>query len=308
MSYHNPRIYRLKGTVGNCGANNPEDVTKIQKMIINAGYRLATGRTVRANGVCGPETNQAIIWYQRLLTLSPDGLVNPTDSFFMKAIENAYSPGQRPQHISGSLWVGEGQVTFDSEGVDYITAVEPFRQHAYPNFSRILHWPPKFSSGVTLGRGYYMGRRSRGEIYSTLSQAGIEEYKAVICSKASHLKGRLAGQFVKVYGPLIGEITHGQQIRLFKIVYREKLNYAKDVYSRNSRHVPDALIWYNVDKIIRDVFVDTIYQGNKTAPEMVKIMAHGGTRTEIMEYLKNDSILSGDRRRNNIRIRSLKNG
>nr|WP_241622416.1 peptidoglycan-binding protein [Rosenbergiella australiborealis] len=275
-------------------------------MIINAGYQLSTGRTIRVDGVCGPETEQAVIWYQRLLTLSPSGLVHPTDSFFMQAMENAYSPGPRPQHTSGSLWVSEGQVTFDSEGIDYITAVEPFRQQSYPSFSRILHWPAKLSSGVTLGRRYDMGSRSSGEITSTLRQAGIEEYKAVICSKASHLKGRQAGQFVKVYGSLIGEITHSQQIRLFEIVYREKLNYAKGVYSRNSRHVHNPLTWYKLDKIIRDVFVDTIYQGNRTAPEMVRIMARGGSRSEIIQYLKNDLTLSRDLRRNEIRIRSLR--
>ncbi|MBT0725794.1 peptidoglycan-binding protein [Rosenbergiella australiborealis] len=306
MSYYNPRIYCLKGTIGSCGTNNPDDVKEIQKMIINAGYQFSTGRTIRVDGVCGPETEQAVIWYQRLLTLSPSGLVHPTDSFFMQAMENAYSPGPRPQHTSGSLWVSEGQVTFDSQGIDYITAVEPFRQQSYPSFSRILHWPAKLSSGVTLGRGYDMGSRSSGEITSTLRQAGIEEYKAVICSKASHLKGRQAGQFVKVYGSLIGEITHSQQIRLFEIVYREKLNYAKGVYSRNSRHVHNPLTWYKLDKIIRDVFVDTIYQGNRTAPEMVRIMARGGSRSEIIQYLKNDLTLSRDLRRNEIRIRSLR--
>lgn len=295
----------MKGTVGNCGTNNPDDVKVIQKMINSAGYPLATGRTIKVNGSCGAETEQAIIWYQRLLALSPTGLVHPTDRSFMQAMENAHSPGWRPRHTSGSLWVNEGQVTFDAEGVDYITAVEPFRQQSYPSFSRILHLPPKFSSGVTLGRGYDMGNRSTGEIYSTLRLAGIEEYKAVICSKASYLKGRQAAQFVKVYGPLVGEITHSQQIRLFEIVYREKLNYAKGVYSRNSRHVPDALPWFKVDKVIRDVFVDTIYQGNKTAPEMVRIMASGLSRDEIAQYLKNEPVFSGDERRNEIRLRSL---
>lgn len=305
MSYHNPRVNRLKGTVGSCGANSPEDVKTIQNMINNAGYQLATGRTVRTNGICDQETEQAIIWYQRLLALSPTGLVHPADSSFIQAMENAYSPGWRPQHTSGSLRVSEGQVTFDSEGIDYITAVVPFRQQSYPSFSRVLHWPPVFSSGVTLGRGYDMGSRSTGEIYATLRQAGIEEYKAVICSKASYLKGRQAGQFVKVYGPLVSEITHSQQIRIFEIVYREKLNYAKGVYARNSRRIPNALPWFKLDKIIRDVFVDTIYQGNRTAPEMVKIMAGGGSKSEVIQYLRNDAILSSDWRRNEIRVRSL---
>jgi len=29
MSYHNPRVYRMKGTVGKCGTNYPDDVKKI---------------------------------------------------------------------------------------------------------------------------------------------------------------------------------------------------------------------------------------------------------------------------------------
>ncbi|EMM0381414.1 peptidoglycan-binding protein [Pluralibacter gergoviae] len=305
MPYYSPRVYKIKAPVGNCGSNNPDDVKTIQKLINNAGYQLSTGRTVAVTGICNPETEQAIIWYQRLLILSPTGIIHPADSAFLDALENAYTPHWRPMHTSGSLRVSEGQVTFDSEGIDYITAVEPFRQQRYPSFSRVLHWPPKFSSGVTLGRGYDMGNRSAGGIYATLRLSGIEEYKAVLCSKASHLKGRQAGQFVKVYGPLVGEITHHQQIRLFEIVYREKLDYAKGVYLRNSRRIGEPLTWSKLDKVIRDVFVDTIYQGNRTASEMVRIMASGGSKNKIIDYLKKDPFLSSDRRRNEIRIRSL---
>lgn len=61
--------------------------------------------------------------------------------------------------------MNEGQITFDDEGTDYITATEPLRQRRYPNFSRILQWPPTSTSGVTPGRGYDMGNRSTGEIY-----------------------------------------------------------------------------------------------------------------------------------------------
>jgi len=306
MPHHNPRIYRLKGSVGSFGTNCPEDVKMLQKIINNAGYQLATGRAISINGKCGPETVEAIIWYQRLLTLSPTGLVHPVDSAFMQALGNVFTPKQRVQYTSGSLFVHEGQLTFDLEGVDYITVIDPFKQRSYPNFSRIIHWPPKFSSGVTLGRGYDMGSRSSGEIYATLKLAGLEEYKAVLCSKASHLKGRQAGQFVQVYGPLVGEITHRQQIRLFEIAYKEKLDYGKGVYSRNSRHVANALPWIGIDKVIRDVFIDTLYQGNVTAPTMVRIMAEGGSRDDIISYLANDPILSGDKRRNNARIRILR--
>ena len=57
-----------------------------------------------------------------------------------------------------------------------------------PYFSRVLHWPGGVS-GVTLGRGYDMGSRSVGSILSTLRQAGLEEYKCVLCSKAAGFKG-----------------------------------------------------------------------------------------------------------------------
>ena len=205
---HDPKVLhsdRPFSSVGMCGKNVPSDVKKLQQMVIRAGYQLATGRTLKVSGQCDQSTIEAIIWYQRLLNMSPSGMVSPVDTFFMQALEKALSPHWRPRHTGGSLHVHEGQITFDSEGVDYITAVEPFRQKRYPNFSRILHWPQQGNSGVTLGRGYDMGGRSVGEIYSSLRQSGIEEYKAVICSKASCLKSRLADQFVKVYGPLVGE-------------------------------------------------------------------------------------------------------
>lgn len=216
-NYHEPRVLRLKSSVGICGVNYVDDVKALQVMMMEAGYQAATGRTLKADGRCNNETNEAIIWYQRLLTLSPSGLIQPMDQWFLEALKNARQPLWRPKVGSGPLQVREAQFTFDNEGADYITATDPFRPHPYPWFSRILHWPNSAASGVTLGRGYDMGNRSSGEIFATLRQAGIEEYKAILASKAAFLKGRNAASFVKVYGPLFGEITHQQQIRLFEI-------------------------------------------------------------------------------------------
>jgi hypothetical protein len=302
---HTPHFLHLSSSVGVCGTNNPDEVKTIQRLIDNAGYHLATGRTLPVNGRCDTATTEAIRWYQRLLNMSPSGLIQSTDTWFIKALSEATSPHWRPRNISGPLKVHEGQITFDAEGTDYITAVAPFRQSNYPYFSRILHWPQQGNSGVTLGRGYDMGGRNVGEIYSTLRQAGLEEYKAVICSKAAHLKNRLANQFVKVYGPLVGEITHHQQVRLFEIAYQEKRNYGKGVYSRNTRHVSDALLWSELDQKIRDVFIDTLYQGNNTASKMVEIMASGNNRHNIIKYIE-DNLMPFDPRRNQSRIRYLK--
>ncbi|WLI78206.1 hypothetical protein Q5705_06545 [Kosakonia sp. H02] len=120
------------------------------------------------------------------------------------------------------------------------------------------------------------------------------------------MQGRQADVFISVYGPLVGEITHQQQIRLFDFSYREKKDYAKGVYSRNSANLPKALTWDQVDIKIRDVFVDTIFQGNQTARAMVKIMAENGTRKDIIDYLKNDLFQSRDPQRLSLRLNYLR--
>ena len=255
MSYHSPRIFRPKGSIGIFGINIPEEVTTLQKMMISAGYNHINGHHLRATRKCDPETNSAIIWYQRLLNMSPSGLVHPQQTWFFSMFSKAMAPHWRPRDI-GPLHVRMGQITFDAEGVDYLTAVEPFRQpENMPHFSRILYWPGK-NSGVTLGRGYDMKKRSPGHILTELRQAGIEEYKAVICSKASGLVERRATtSFVKAYGPLVGKITHLQQVRLFEIAYREKLEFAKGVYSRQSKSVVNPISWSTLDSRIKEVLL-----------------------------------------------------
>lgn len=232
--------------------------------------------------------------------MSPNGLIQPTDTWFMQALDKATSPHFRPKHSGGPLTVRRGQLTFDAEGVDYITAVAPFRQRRYPNFSRILQWPPTNSSGVTLGRGYDMGNRSAGEIFNTLRQAGIEEYKAVICSKAAHIKGHQAGQFVKVYGPLVGEITHQQQIRLFELAYQVKVNEARNLYKRVSHRLPDAPEWEQLDQKIQDVIIDIFYQGVHNARALFQAAIDG--RAALITHIKNSSIyMSFENHRHRIR-------
>ena len=282
MTLHPDRLF---SSVGTCGTNAPAEVKRIQKLISGAGYRQSTGRTLKIDGQCGQGTIEAIRWYQRLLNMSPSGLITPVDTYFIQALSNALSPHWRPRNTRGALRVYEGQITFDAEGSDYITAVEPFRQHRYPNFSRILHWPGG-RSGVTLGRGYDMRERSTGEIYATLRQAGIEEFKAVICSRAAYLRNHLAAQFVKVYGPLVGEITHEQQIRLFEIVYRIKSGETRYLYSKVAKSLPGAPPWNALDQKIRDVLVDIFYQGVKDAPDLIRAAIKG--KNALASHIRND--------------------
>lgn len=117
-------------------------------------------------------------------------------------------------------------------------------------------------------------------------QAGIEEYKGVICSKAAGLVGRQAQDFVKAYGPLVGEITHLQQLRLFEIAYKIKLVEAKNLYQRVSHTIPNAPPWENLNLKIRDVIVDIFYQGVHDAQGLFKAAIAG--KEELSAYIRND--------------------
>lgn len=132
-----------------------------------------------------------------------------------------------------------------------------------------------------------MGNRSAGEIYCTLREAGIEEYKSVICSKAEHLKGRNADLFVKAYGPLVGEITYEQQIKLFYLAYRVKLNEAKNLYKRVCVDIQGAPAWDKLDQKIRDVIVDIFYQGVHNARDLFIAAIQG--KTALIAHIRNSS-------------------
>ncbi|WP_354292805.1 peptidoglycan-binding protein [Paramixta manurensis] len=217
----------------------------------------------------------------------------------------ATAPHWRPRD-TGPLHVREGQITFDAEGVDYLTAVEPFKQpENMRNFSRVLHCPDKYS-GVTIGRGYDMKERSTGEIMTHIRQSGIEEYKAVICSKAAGLFGRHAKNFISAYGSLAGEITHLQQIRLFEVSYREKREYARGVYSRRSTRTANALKWEHIDSKIRETFVDIVYQGIPGLDPLINLIASGGSRNDIIKSIENDPRQRNYPERLRARVRNLR--
>jgi hypothetical protein len=299
IRYQGPSIFhadRLNSSVGACGLNDPAEVEKIQKLIKSIDYSLFTGRNVNITGRCDYATIEAIRWLQQLLRMSPTGLVSPVDIAFMQALRHM---GQtwRPANTSGTLIVEQGQFTFDNEGCDYLTAVPPFRQHKQPYFSRILHWPETIHSGVTIGRGYDMGNRDRTEIYATLRHATFDDYRAELCSRAAGMKGPSCDSFVTAYGPLVGEITHQQQVNLFNISFRTYITTAERIYARI---YPAGLSWSDVDQKVKDVFYDTLYQGNTGASDMAKIIS-SGKKSELVNWLRAVRP-NKDTRRDNARI------
>lgn len=86
---------------------------------------------------------------------------------------------------------------------------------------------------------------------------------------------------------------------------RKKKDYAKNVYNRSVADIKNALSWEQIELRVRDVFVDTIYQGNNTANEMAIIIAKGQSRSDIIDYLRNDIYQKKDAQRLALRLRYL---
>ncbi|WP_241623460.1 hypothetical protein [Rosenbergiella epipactidis] len=109
-----------------------------------------------------------------------------------------------------------GLLTFRAEGNDLKSSRD---------YSKKIHWPGsavfcgKNNSGVTIGRGFDLGDRTRSEVFISLQKAGIEKEKAEKLSYAAKLKGCLAHKFVLENRETLGEITDRQQLILFTIAY-----------------------------------------------------------------------------------------
>ena len=90
--------------------------------------------------------------------------------------------------IGSYLKVRKGQVTFDSEGNDN-------KKSKY--YSRKPHVPGRWS-GVTIGRGYDLGQKSKKQIIKDLTGAGVSKELATKLAEGAKLKGQQARNFLKV--------------------------------------------------------------------------------------------------------------
>lgn len=177
--------------------------------------------------------------------------------------------------------VKKGQITFDAEGNDIETS---------QYFSRVIHWPGNSLSGVTIGRGYDMGDRSKAEVKQDMIKAGISSDSATALSQGAGLKGIKAKEFVDKNKKTIGKITHAQQINLFNNIYpiyeqRTQQNYDKWTANQKGR-----VIWNNLDQAIRDVLVDFVYQGFTKGPRPMKAGMNNDF-DELIKYINGSSVI-----------------
>lgn len=178
----------------------------------------------------------------------------------------------------------EGLLTFRAEG-----------QNTPGNawYSRKIHWPgnlkdcKNWNSGVTIGRGYDLGKRNEIEVLSDLRLAGLPEKQAQKIAAGVKKTRCLAGEFVKSHRDDIGEITEIQQVRLFKITYENIKKDSMRLY--NTYKKEGSVSWELMDKKIKDVFIDMRLQGQLTK-DIIPIFGKNVTG-EIITMIGKDSRL-----------------
>lgn len=146
-----------------------------------------------------------------------------------------------------------GRLTFEAEGQ------EGGRYH-----SRRLHVPGE-TSGLSLGRGYDMKRRTAGEVRRQLRAAGVSPAMAELLAGAAGLRGGEARDFIAAHGLEDFEIDGETQRRLFEIVYAEIVADTRRLSTK-----PDVTAaygptdWARLHPVIAEVLVDLRYRGDYT--------------------------------------------
>lgn len=191
----------------------------------------------------------------------------------------------------------EGLLTFRAEGNNTPGSI---------HYSRVIHWPgntsgcKKNASGVTIGRGFDLGNRSKDEAMAYLKRAGISREKALKIAEGKQLTHCLADEFVRANKEKIKEITESEQLRLFEIVYVDYVYDSIRFYNKYKSH--RAILWEKLDQRLKDVFVDMKYQGRLTKT-MVKCF-EGNARHDVIKLIRSNAGLMDDER-NRSRIRYL---
>jgi hypothetical protein len=156
----------------------------------------------------------------------------------------------------GLLQVGFAQRTFDAEGLE----------DAGPYFSRRITYPGGANSGVTIGRGYDMGRRSTLAVSRELQAAGVSPGDAGLFAKAAGLRGTRAQSFVNLHRDSFPILSLDAQKRLFEdVVTPELIADIKRIFDK-----PDTVkaygrpSWDDLSVEAQELIFDLRYRGDYT--------------------------------------------
>jgi hypothetical protein len=191
--------------------------------------------------------------------------MRPTNLFF--APHRDVSPSTLMPYASihpshPDLRVAFGQATFDAEG-----------QEARGRFfSRVMHWPGG-DSGVTLGRGYDMGQRTRLQIISELRHAGMSVEDATFFGQAAGLRGEAAARFTRarmVESPILS--LPAQRTLFEEITFTETIADIQRIFTK-----PDvqarygSVSWEDLSEYAQGVVFDLRYRGDYTPTTRARI-------------------------------------
>lgn len=252
----------ITGTVGFGGSNASSDVKIVQQLLQKNGFP-----NLRADGICGLKTLQALKSFQTKFMRNPDGIINlhgktwrmlsahngsVNTSLPSQVNHSSFPEPEGPRNFSsGRLVVKEGQLTFNAEGNDVPSNLY---------FSRHIHWPGGVS-GVTIGRGYDMGGRTSNIVYQDLIRVGIPAHQAETMAAGAKLTGTSAQTFVRKHVNTCGVITREEQARLFELIYPGYVTSARTVYLNKTSAFPERTAWESLHSAIKELVVDFVYQG-----------------------------------------------
>lgn len=184
---------------------------------------------------------------------SSRSVVDSTNSW-----SNCFQDTKPVKETSGSPWkVRFGQRTFDAEGL------ESSGQY----FSRRITFPGGDNSGVTVGRGYDMGRRSAATVLRELTFAGVPHYDATQFSRAAGLRGGAAERFVLTNREDFPELSPETQKKLFEdVVTPDLIGDIKRIFNK-----PDTVKaygrpdWESLSPAAQELVFDLRYRGDYTS-------------------------------------------
>lgn len=219
-------------------------------------------------------------------------------------------------------FIEDGYITFLAEGNDN-------EKSRY--FSRVVHKPVGAKSGVTIGRGYDMGGRTKEQITQQLTDAGIAQSNAELFSAAAGLTGKDAKKFVEENRKKedgdelkLPAISRLEQLRLFRNIYSRTSTWSEagntkmaDSYMERARKhyifstheqttglpLKCSVPWESLNPAIKDVLVDFVYHGYSGERPMRKGMRN--SCDELIKYIQTTEDLKRDEDRGRGRVAHL---
>ena len=244
------------------GSRGP-DIRKLQEKLTSEGFKIQptteffgtqTDRAVRnfqrkkkllADGVVGTKTWTALGFSDDDKESKPESSKKPTstkktskvrtlsDDTLNFLVQRLGSDGFRGASLSrnapdsNELAKHPSQLKTSASGMQFI-----YTREALQDVSNRLHWP-EGSSGVTLGPGYDMKKRSQARIIRDMTSIGLDAKKVKLIANASGLTETKAKDFCDSNFDLVN-LSIEQELKLLKIIVPY---YEKQVRKRISIHL-----------------------------------------------------------------------